>query len=248
MKITEKMKSILESWTFEGNIYKMPQVDRKDYQEVNKVLESLGGKWKTRVWHIFTWTQEELENALQEVLEIWETITLDEIKKQFQYYPTPESLAEKIVELSNISDWDEILEPSAWRWAILDKIIDYQVENNRIFAIELKEDNYEYLEENYKITWIANIDFLEHNSKSYDKIIMNPPFSKSQDVKHILHWYSLLEEWGRLVSIASNSVEFRTGKVYEELRSLNPEIIKIDEWAFKESWTMVNTVIIILNK
>lgn len=77
---------------------------------------------------------------------------------------------------------------------------------------------------------------------------MNPPFTKSQDVKHILKAYSLLKDGGRLVSLASASITTREGTVYDELRSLNPEFIDVEDGAFKESGTMVNTVIVIINK
>jgi 16S rRNA G1207 methylase RsmC len=40
-----------------------------------------------------------------------------------------------------------------------------------------------------------NTDFLSLDERSFDKIIANPPFSKSQDVKHILHMYELLADW-----------------------------------------------------
>ena len=82
----------------------------------------------------------------------------------------------------------------------------------------------------------------------FDKIIANPPFSKSQDVKHILHMYELLNEWWRIVSIASSSIKTREWKLYDELRALNPEFIELPEWSFKESWTLVNTVIVLINK
>jgi hypothetical protein len=93
-------------------------------------------------------------------------------------------------------------------------------------------------------------DFLNNwlNKNHFQKIIMNPPFTKSQDVKHILKAYTNLCEWWRIVSIASSSIQTREWKLYDELKELNPEFIKIDDWAFKESWTMVNSVIVIINK
>ena len=48
---------------------------------------------------------------------------------------------------------------------------------------------------------------------SVQKIIMNPPFSKSQDVKHILEAYKHLRDWGRLVSVASSSIHTRSWKI-----------------------------------
>lgn len=249
MKITENIKKILEQWEFNGNIYLLPkiQLDRKDYQEVNKVLESLWGKWKTKVWHIFNWEQEELENALQEVLEQWETTTLDEIKKQFQYYPTPKELAEKLVELADIQADDFVLEPSAWQWAILEEFPKYSY----CFANELNGDNYEILIERFWQTklHITCSDFMDMwTDIKFNKIIANPPFSKNQDVKHILHMYDLLEEWWRLVSIASNMIQHKTTNLHKQLMDLNPKFIPVEEWAFKNSWTMVSSVIVVIDK
>ena len=48
-------------------------------------------------------------------------------------------------------------------------------------------------------------DFLLNNRKKYSKIIANPPFSKNQDIDHILEMYNCLKTEGRLVSIASES-------------------------------------------
>ena len=95
---------------------------------------------------------------------------------------------------------------------------------------------------------IINGDFLEYKSTSFDKIIMNPPFSKNQDVKHILHAYSLLKKWWRIVSVASSMIQHKTTKLHDQLRALNPEFIEVEEWAFKESGTMVNTVVVVINK
>lgn len=60
--------------------------------------------------------------------------------------------------------------------------------------------------------------------------------------------YKYLKDWWRLVSIASSSIQTRQGKLYDELRELNPEFIEIGYWAFKDSGTMVNSVIVVINK
>jgi hypothetical protein len=60
--------------------------------------------------------------------------------------------------------------------------------------------------------------------------------------------YELLNEWWRIVSVASSNIQTRTWKLYDELRVLNPEFIQLPEWSFKESWTMVNSVIVVINK
>jgi 16S rRNA G1207 methylase RsmC len=62
----------------------------------------------------------------------------------------------------------------------------------RIYANEIHRER--YLELKNIIDNVSQEDFLKFKDMHFDKIIMNPPFSKNQDIKHILHAYSLLEE------------------------------------------------------
>ena len=189
---------------------------------------------------------EELENAINDIIETWEVETLKETIKKFQFYPTPKEVAEYLVELAELKNWDRVLEPSAWQWAIYKEI------PNHLYCvgIDLNTDNYNILRKTFwDSRWeIIQMDFLDYSMDTFDKIIANPPFSKSQDVKHILHMYELLNDWWRIVSVASTSIKTREWKLYDELRALNPEFIKLPDWSFKESWTMVNSVIVVINK
>lgn len=251
MKLSQPViEALWNNGSFDGNKFYLGwQLDRKVYVQVNEVLETLWGKRsKKDKAHIFEWMEEaDLEDALQEVVETGEVTTLKDIIKQFQFYETPEELAKELVRLADIQPTDYVLEPSAWHGAIVNQILMKQPK--WISLIELNDENFKVLQSKYPNMWsITKMDFLWFTTGSYDKIIMNPPFAKSQDVKHILHAYSLLSKGWRIVAIASASVKSREWKLYDELRSLNPEIIDIDAWAFKASGTMVNTVIVILNK
>lgn len=206
--------------------------------------------------HIIDWfSQEDLENAINDVIETWEVETLKETIKKFQFYPTPKEVAEYLVELADIKPWEDVLEPSAWLWNIVDEI--NKTKCRDIFMFELDKNKVEELVSKY--TWDNRVwerwynidccDFLNRPTMiQVPKIIMNPPFSKSQDVKHILEAYKYLRNWWRIVSVASSSIQTREGKLYDELRALNPEFIELPEWSFKESWTMVKSVIVIINK
>ena len=77
---------------------------------------------------------------------------------------------------------------------------------------------------------------------------MNPPFQKNQDVKHILKAYTHLRDWWKIVAIAPVWILSKTTKLHEELKALNPELIELEAWDFKESWTMIKTCILIINK
>ena len=57
----------------------------------------------------------------------------------------------------------------------------------------------------YEVEMIINGDFLEHATEvgSFDRILMNPPFSKAQDIGHITRAADMLNPGGRLVAICA---------------------------------------------
>ncbi len=241
MKLTPEQIRILSEWKIEWNkFYLQWQLDRKQYTSINEVLETIGLKWNRKEKaHIFD--GEMLEEAIQDIIESGECETLKDTIKKFQFFPTPNDVAEYLVELAELKETDTVLEPSAGEWHIAEYI-----KVPKLTTIELDFSKCEILVK--KGFTPINCDFLTFKWEWWDKIIMNPPFSKSQDVKHILHAYNMLEKWWILVSVASSSIKTRTGIIYEELKELNPEFIDLPEWSFKESGTMVNTVIVKLTK
>jgi type I restriction-modification system DNA methylase subunit len=82
----------------------------------------------------------------------------------------------------------------------------------------------------------------------YDRVVMNPPFAKQADIKHVMHALKFLKPDGKLVSVMSASVDFRDNKLTKEFRDLIAErggrIEALPDGAFKESGTMVRTVIV----
>ena len=258
MKLTNEQITILEDGRIEDNkFYLQGQLDRKQYTSINEVLETIGLKRSRKdKAHIADCSGEELIEAIDDIIDSREVETLKETIKKFQFYETPKEVAEYLVELANIQVWEDVLEPSSWHGAIVDEInkskcrtiFMYELDQNKVIFLV---DKYHNKENRVWDRWysINQWDFLNMLSVvKVPKIIANPPFSKSQDVKHILKMYETLYEGGRLVSVASASIKTREGKLYEELRNLNPEYYDLPEWSFKESWTMVNTVIVVINK
>lgn len=86
----------------------------------------------------------------------------------------------------------------------------------------------------------------------YNKIIANPPFNKNQDIDHIKEMYSILVDGGRLVSVSSKHWLTSNNKKETEFRcwldDVNAEIYEIESGTFKESGTMIETCVIIINK
>lgn len=229
----------------EGNSLKLTcgQLERNTYLAVNKVLEAIGGKWNRKTQaHIF---DSEVEDRLERVL-LTGRVDIPR-NENFGYFPTPKHIVDEMLEYAEIEEGLSILEPSAGQGHILDEIGSRYCRD--LTAIENLSQNIEVLQK--KGYSVINQDFLTYNARQFDRIIMNPPFAKMADVKHILHAWELLKNNGILVSIGSSGIIFRQEKLYKELRDIIDEFGKLKqlpEESFKESGTSVNTIIIKLEK
>jgi len=236
----------LQNCTVEGLTIKLPntQLDRKLYQEVAKSLELIGGKWKGGKIMGFVFLQDPTELLFE--------IANGEkrnLKKEFQFFGTPDILADKLVELAELTNDDIILEPSAGQGAIVKSI-------NKV--VDIVPDCYELMDVNVLVLKKSGLsfnlvgnDFLE-NENYYTKIIANPPFNKNQDIDHLKLMYNFLIPKGRLVCITSESWVNGSQKKQEEfrtwLKSVNATILDIERGTFKESGTMVGGKIIVIDK
>ena len=66
---------------------------------------------------------------------------------------------------------------------------------------------------------VTCMDFLETTPEPvYDRVIMNPPFTRGADAKHVLHALGFVKPGGLLVSVMSNGASYRGDKAYERIR------------------------------
>lgn len=96
-----------------------------------------------------------------------------------------------------------------------------------------------------------SIDFLMVEPEPiYDRVVMNPPFGRQADIKHVNHALKFLKSGGMLVSVMSSSVTFRSNKLTADFRQMVEDrgghIEELPESSFKSSGTMVNTVIVVI--
>lgn len=89
-------------------------------------------------------------------------------------------------------------------------------------------------------------------SVKYDLIIANPPFSKNQDVTHVLRMYEHLSDGGRLVAIMSphwqHAQDKKSKQFRDFLQSVSGEVNEIDEGAFAEYGTQIKTYFVVIDK
>ena len=130
-----------------------------------------------------------------------------------QLFPTPATLAARMVELADIQPEQEVLEPSAGTGVICKAITDAEP-TAKVHAVELNHRLCEMLSltinrtENAARGLCTNVvqgDFLECGGLgTFDRIVMNPPFANGDDIRHINHAFRLLNPGGRLVAICAN--------------------------------------------
>ena len=175
------------------------------------------------------------------------------------FYPTPKKLikkmTDKIVKIKNIS----ILEPSAGRGDIIEYIQEnkfeilkyYKSENIREIDCVEKNENLQkiLMGKNFRI---VGDDFLTFNTyKSYDLIIMNPPFENGD--KHLLKAISLFEKsgGGQIICLLNAETLKNPYSVYRKdlqnkLESLGAEIEFLKD-EFKEADRKTDVEIALVN-
>jgi len=240
MRVSNDVLAVLSAAQTEGNYLRLiGQLDRKMYEQTNKVLEAAGGKWNKKAKaHIFD------TEAAERIDEIIVSGEVEVPKDEFNFFPTPASVVDRLVEIAGNNSGFLVLEPSAGQGNIA---AEYVRVGAIVHCYELMESNYKLLlEKGYAVT---HADFLSiAPSPIYDRIVMNPPFMKRADIKHVLHALKFLKSDGLLVAVMSAGILFRTDKLTSDFRRMievaNGEIEEVEDGAFKESGTMVKTVIV----
>jgi SAM-dependent methyltransferase len=241
MKITEDVLTVLSAGQTTGKSYTLPtgQLDRALYTKVNKVLEAAGGKWdrKTKT-HIF---DSDAEERMDQILTTGEVAIP---KDEFEFFPTPPAVVERVRALAGIQRDMAVLEPSAGRGALLNGLFDVAVT-----AIEKMAENFEFLKNHSVADAVIHADFLEvEPDPVFDRVVMNPPFSKRQDIKHVMHALKFLKPGGRLVAVMPASVDFRQDRLTTDFRKMITHMERLPEGSFKSSGTMVKTAIVVIDK
>lgn len=234
------METIIKQGQLIDNIYYLPNIelDRKEYLKLADHLKFLGGKWnRAKKGFIFDRDIETIDELLGDN---------SKKKKELQFFETPEKLANELVALADIDNYTSVLEPSAGRGRIIEAI-HRKYPSLMVNYCEINETNRGYLKILSGAYKLDN-DFLKLKGGLHNRIIANPPFSKNQDIEHIMKMYDHLDNGGIMVSIASTHWQFSNNKKETEFRAFlkytKAEIIKLEENTFQESGTKVKAVII----
>ncbi len=245
MKVERDVLTVLSLAVVQGNTLKLSgQLDRELYERTNKVLVAAGGKWnRSAKAHIFNG---EADDRINQII-LTESVVVP--KDEYDFYETPAELVKRLVALASPYAGMETLEPSAGRGAIVIEAAKY----GPVDCIELMPANAAYLREQKLGRQVIEADFLAvEPTKLYDRVLMNPPFSKQADIRHVTHAVNFLKPGGRLASVMSAGVLFREDKrtkAFRELLDLHDAWTEeVPAGAFKSSGTMVNTCLVHLTR
>ena len=134
------------------------------------------------------------------------------------FFPTPLDLAKEMIAEAQIQPGDEVLEPSAGMGDLV--LVALMTEPTaKVVAIERVPLLVEYLNALGE-AWdgrleIYQADFLTAAGE-VDRIVMNPPYERGQDIEHVRHAYGLLKPGGRLVALMSEGAFYRSDRKARE--------------------------------
>lgn len=245
--IPEHVKAILERADITNfSLRLVDKLDPKVYKEVNKIIELAGGKWISRLGiHSFEGNpREALGMALAQG-------SILDVKKATQAFYTPELTARQVAQ------WVPqtaalILEPSAGHGALADAVAEHTgalvhcIESDSNSCRVLREKGYYTLQDDF---------LLQHPSRwaEYDAIIMNPPFTRNQDIQHVRHAYRFLAPGGVLMAITGtgwrNNSFAEAGNFRDWFGQRKGRIAEtFPAGTFKSSGTMVETHLLTFTK
>lgn len=220
------------------------QLERQLYVEVDKALRTIGGQWtrKARA-HIF---HGDPRDALDQILADG---GFRDVKQELEQFFTPAPLARQLVEMADVEGM-AVLEPSAGEGAIVAECLRQGAKSVRSFDISER-----CCQALARLPYFRGshcpagpTDFLLVEPKPYDRVVMNPPFSRQKDIEHVEHALRFLQPRGLLVAVMSAGVEFRQDRRATAFRArvtaAGGTIERLPEGSFKASGTSVNTVVV----
>ncbi len=252
INLSQACLDVLRRSTITATTVTLPpeQLDPKLYKEVDKALRSAGGKWdrKSRA-HLFT---KDPRVALEQALTTGAATNRQQVQQAF-YTPVP--LARRMAAMAELQPGATLLEPSCGHGAL---ILAALAEQPKLLVVAYDNDP-------DAVAWVKDRseepddlpievecrDFLKVDpafARKADRVIMNAPFTKQQDIDHVTHALEFLRLGGILVAIMGPSWQSsRTKKANafrSRLESYTVEVEQIPAGTFKASGTGVASTLL----
>ncbi|MGW4007930.1 class I SAM-dependent methyltransferase [Streptomyces sp. NPDC004763] len=222
------------------------ELDRAQYEQVNKVLKEIGGRWdgrKTVRAHVFPFQVKEYMRAC---------LASREFPSRYEqgWYPTPKQVVDEMLAHAGIGEGVSVLEPSAGTGSIValadecGAVVD---------CVEIDERRVRALREQGAARRVVHADFLDLDPldcpHGYGRVLMNPPFAAA--VQHVTHALGFLHDEGTLVAVMPESVMWHSDRATVEFRELialaDGTFVPLPDDSFMPSGTKVRTVLLVVD-
>lgn len=250
MKVTEAHLEVLGSASPDGRYLYLTcgQLDTKLYRQVADLLETRGGVWTTSAQGFVFPEGVSAWDAVVDITSREDVLTAAERKKDTQFFPTPADVVEELLEAGRVARSHVILEPSAGTGAIA------AMAAGRAAAVDCVEMDTDYAAAIQSAGYARRLtvgDFLALPAVAeYDRVLMNPPFTRGADAAHVLHALGFVKPGGRLVAVLPDGIQHRRDKrsraVQEAVTQAHGFWEALPDGAFEESGTKIRTTIVVI--
>ncbi len=168
------------------------------------------------------------------------------------FFPTPAPLVRLLLRQAALRPDHVVLEPSAGKGDIADAV---RAQGLQVDCVERHHGLREVLEA--KGHRLVAVDCLLYRpGPVYDRVLMNPPFERGQDIEHIEHAARLLKPGGRLVAVASSGALTRQDRRASAFRTWladrGAEVLDVEPGAFAGAQsfrqTSVNVRVVVVDR
>lgn len=228
----------------EKNTIRLPESKLSSYGEIKTLMLKAGGSYRSdSSGSFFSFPKDIDPQSLLEKLVRGES---SNVKKETQFFATPEATGRAAIGKFKQVSGLRFLEPSAGDGALVDLLVSEgamveSIENWPVNVSALKAKGYSPMERDFLSVQPDEMD-------AFDGVLMNPPFSNRQDIAHVRHALGFLHGKGELCAIMSP--QFTQSKIKDSLNFKNliemsgAEVQSMDAGTFKESGTQAKTVMI----
>jgi predicted RNA methylase len=244
VKIDATITDILDrSEIRHGRLILPQQLDRAVYARVNKALVAAGGKWNRAAGaHVFA---EDPRDVVEAMILTGEIIS---VKQAFGYFATTPEVLARLMEHAALESGQTLLEPSAGCGVIARAGL---AAGAVVDCVEIRHDAAVALHESGLYRSVQCDDFLTMPVQPiYDRVVMNPPFARQADLRHVRQAFDWLKPGGRLVSVMSAGVVQRSNRASLDFQDFVADhggvFEELPENAFRASGTQVRTVLVSL--
>lgn len=162
----------------------------------------------------------------------------------WQLFPTPEDVAERMIDAADLSPGLLVLEPSAGTGNLVRAIL---ARGADVVACEIAPKVAEQFALDFPSASLVVGDFLAQSVESlggpFARVVMNPPFHRGDDARHILHAAEMVAPGGVLVGLCYEGRAFR-----EELLDWCSSWERLPPNSFKEAGTRADVIMVTMRR